>query len=330
MVRNALLRERAERQAEEVVVAFLLLWDVEALEFRLALCLRCILQSFELAIKLEPDELADALVLGELIAEFLELCLATLLLHLQTNLRILLQNVLKAILFGDDALRVEGVHVRNLDLIGQCLGENLFGHALHANVDVLIRGEIREVLGRSIGHPLLQRLTEVRSPETHGKLRNHILVLLLAEHSTHAAILCKQALEPTEPRLKRRLLKSGGVTLEPLAERILQHVGVARRHERRVARTNPARTIHEKHREHGSLELGLHRCAVIIAILKDAEVICRNQFLDLGLQMSVDVSGARRVLAPLQTCTELSLRNEPRKIVGAHEVLRHADDRVVE
>lgn len=330
MVSNALLRERTERQTEEIVLAVLLLWNVEALELRLALCLRGILQTLELAIELEPNEAADALVLRKAIAEILEERVAALRIHLQANLCKLLQNILESVLLGDDTLRVEGVHVGHLELVRQSLRQDLLGHTLHANADLLIRREIREVLGSTIRNPLLQRFAEVRCPGPHRELRHDILVLLLAEEPAQATILADGSLEATHPRLKRCRLERRDISAEPLAQSILQHVGIARRHERRVARTNTTRTIHEKHRQNRSLELGLHGRAVIIAILENAEVVARDELLDLGLEIGVDVTGTRCVLATLETRAELSLRNEPRQIVAAHEVLRHADDRLVE
>lgn len=329
MLGNGLLRERAERETQDLVLAVLLRPQTTLLQKESALGFGTIPHIVEFTRKLKLDELHNSRMIRKTIAEILEERITTLALEIQTNLRKLLENVLERVLLRDDALRVEGVHIGHLELVRQRLHQELLGNTLDTNTDLLIGREIGEVLGRTIRNPLLQRLTKVGCPGPHRELRNHILVLLLAEEPAQATILAHRALEATHPWLKRRTLKRRDISTEPLADRRLENLRIGRRHECRVTRTNAASTIHEEHRQNRSLELGLHRRAVIIAILENPEVFDWNKLLDLGLEIGVDVTGTRRVLATLETRAELSLRNKPRQIVAAHEVLRHADDRLV-
>ncbi len=329
MVGDGLLGERAERETQHLVMATFLRPKTCFIEQHRALRLRTITE-VQLTRKLKLDELHNACVLRKTIMKLLEERLATLVLETQANLGLLLENVLQRILLRDDTLSIEGVHIGHLESVRETLHENLLRDTLHANADLLVGREIREVLGRAIRNPLLQRLTEVGCPGSHWKLRHNLLVLLLTEHTPHAAILGHRTLEATHPRLKRSLLESRRISRKPRTNRGLKNLRIARRHKRRVARTNTPRTIHEKHREHRSLELRLHENAVIITILENPKVVRRNELLDLGLEIGVDVAGTRRILTALKTGPELSLRNEPWKIVGTHKVLGHADDGLIQ
>lgn len=328
-MRNALLRERTERETQHVVMASVLGSKTCLVKQHGALRLGTIAE-IQLTRKLELDKLHNACVLRKAVAEFLQERLTTLGVEIQANPCVLLQNVLERIVLRNNALCVEGVHIRHLELVRESLHEHLLRDALHTNADLLIRRHVREVLGSALRDPLLQRLAEVCRPRPDRKLTHDILILLLAEHTPHTAILRHGSLESTHPRLKRCLLESRRIPSQPRTNRRLENLRIARRHECRVTRTNATRAIHEKHRKHRSLELRLHENAVVVAILEDAEVVSRHELLDLGLEIGVNVARARRILAALKTGTKLSLRNEPRKIVAAHEVLRHTDDRLIE
>lgn len=325
---DALLRECTERETQHVVMASVLGSNTCLVKQHGALRLRTIAE-IQLACKLKIDKLHNAHVLRETTTEFLQERLTTLGVEIQADTSVLLENVLERVVLRDDALRIEGVHIGHLELVRESLCEHLFGNALHTNTDLLIRRHVREVLCSALRDPLLQSLTEVCRPGSDRELADHELILLLAEHTPHAAILTHGTFEATHPRLKRSLLESRRIPSQPRTNRRLENLGIARRHERRVARTNPPRAIHEKHRKHRSLELRLHENAVVVAILENAEVVGRHELLDLGLELGVDVAGTRRILAALKTGAKLSLRNEPRQVVAAHEILCHADDRLV-
>ena len=326
---DGLLGERTERKTQNLVLATLLRPQTTLFEKQGTFGF-CTIAEIQLACKLKLDELDNACVLRKTIVKLLEKRFATLGLETQTNLSVLLKNVLKRIVLRDDTLSIEGMHIGHLESVRKTLHKNLLRDTLHTNTDFLIRGEIREVLGSAIRDPLLQRLTKVSRPSPDGELTDDLLILLLAKDTPHTAILAHRSLEATHPRLKRSLLESCRISRQPRTNCRLENFRIARRHERRVARTNATRTIHEKHRKHRSLELRLHQNTIIIAILENPEVVRRNELLDIGLEIGVNVTGTCGILAALKTSPKLSLRNEPRKIVGTHEVLCHADNGFIE
>ena len=111
---------------------------------------------------------------------------------------------------------------------------------------------------------------------------------------------------------------------------LLDDLRIARRNVRRVASTDTTRTVHQQHRQHRCIPLRLHRKPIIIAVLQHIEVVHREQLANARLQIGVDITGRRRILTALNAGTELSLRNQPRDIVGSHEVLRHSHDGLIQ
>ena len=113
---DALLGERTERETQHLVVAALLRPQTTLLEkqgtFRF-----CTIAEIQLIGKLKLDELDNARVLRKTIVEFLEKRLATFGLETQTNLGVLLKNVLKCIVLRNHALCIEGVHVGHLESV---------------------------------------------------------------------------------------------------------------------------------------------------------------------------------------------------------------------
>ena len=89
-MRDALLRERTERETQHIIVATLLASNRESIQLTMALLFRRILQTFQLSIELKTNELADALVLRKAILEFLKERLATLGVEIQADTRVLL------------------------------------------------------------------------------------------------------------------------------------------------------------------------------------------------------------------------------------------------
>ena len=118
--------------------------------------------------------------------------------------------------------------------------------------------------------------------------------------------------------------------MQPVLQHNLQVNRVARRNVRRVPRANASRTVHEEHRQDRRVPLGFNRDAVIVAILENRKVCLGHQLANTGLQVGVNVSRRRTVLATLKASAKLTLRNQPRDVVRTHKVLCHTDDRIVQ
>ena len=226
------------------------------------------------------------------------------------------------------------MHVGQLNLVGQQFLDRRapLGAQLHLDQNVGVGGSVRILLDHAVDDQLLQPLAEVGGPCAHRQLGDGHHVLLHLPQALDAELLCGDfgdgALEAA--RVGDELALQPLARVQPLQNRVLQLGRVVGGHEGGVAGADAAAAIYENHGEHGAVPVRLHGHAVVVAVVQAVKVVARDQRRHVGLQIGVDVAGRRGILAALQPRAELPLRDQPGQVIGAHEVLRHAHNGVVQ
>ena len=186
---------------------------------------------------------------------------------------------------------------------------------------------------------LLQQLAQehlvILRPLAHGQFVDYqrrgvdplAVPVHLERRGRRILVALEAAREAAVPRIQRLC---GGRAVQTIDQTVHHLHGVVVANRGAPARANARRAVHEHCGENGQEVLRLNDHAFFLLLRQQRLILLAEHVLGDGLQVRVNVTRRRGVLPAHDARAKLTVRHQEVEVVGAHEVLRHRNDGLVQ